>query len=254
MKSALRVIQVLEFFANEQRQATMTQVAAALDYPQSSTSMLLGTLETLGYLKYDPEDRAYTPTLRVMLLGSWLQDELFGSGSLISAMEALRRRTGETVMIGLRQGIHVRFVLSLRGLRASTIHYPVGILRPVCRSAVGKMLLSSLSNGEVLKIARNANAQAQRDDKVSTSELMTEIAAIRERGWSLTIDYPQPDRATLAMALPSIPGQPSLALTVGARKTRMLQNQDRYIEELRATCEGLEQRLGRDEGLPVAGF
>lgn len=249
VKSALRVIQVLEFFAHERRRATVMQVASALDYPQSSTSMLLGTLESLGYLKFEPSDRTYAPTLRVMLLGSRLQDELFGSGSLISEMDALRRRTGETVMIGLRQGIHVRFILSLRGPRSSTIHYPVGILRPVCRSAVGKILLSELSNSEILKIARSANAQADPSDKVSTSELIAEIALIRERGWALTVDYPVPDRATLAMALPAVPQQPAMALTVGTRKARMLQNQERYAKELRITCGALKEQMRRQEPL-----
>ena len=246
VKSAQRVLQLLEFFAHERRRATVMQVATALDYPQSSTSMLLGTLETLGYLRYEASDRTYAPTLRVMLLGSWLQDELFGSGSLISAMNTLRERTGETVMVGLRQGIHVRFILSLRGPRSTTIQYPVGVLRPVCRSAVGKILLSGLANSEILKIARKANAQVQPEDKVSTSELMAEIAAIRERGWALTVDYPLPDRATLAMALPPVPEQPAMALTVGTRKARMLANQDRYAGELRSTCEGLASQLRGD--------
>ncbi|QRR33991.1 helix-turn-helix domain-containing protein [Hydrogenophaga sp. YM1] len=246
VKSAQRVLQLLEFFAHDKRRATVMQVATALDYPQSSTSMLLGTLETLGYLRYEASERTYIPTLRVMLLGSWLQDELFGSGSLISAMNALRERTRETVMVGLRQGIHVRFILSLRGPRSTTLQYPVGVLRPVCRSAVGKILLSALPNSEILKIARRANAEAQPEDKVPTGELMTEIAAIRERGWALTVDYPLPDRATLAMALPPIPDQPAMALIVGTRKARMAENQERYVRELRATCESLASQLRGD--------
>ena len=246
VKSAQRVLEVLEFFAHEQRRATVMQVATALDYPQSSTSMLLATLESLGYLRFEPSDRSYTPTLRVMLLGSWLQDELFGSGSLISAMEDLRRRTGENVMVGLRQGIHVRFILSLRGPRSTTLHYPVGILRPVCRSAVGKILLAGLPNSEILRIARSANAQVEPQDKVSTGELMEEIAHIREQGWALTVDYPQPDRATLAVALTFMPGQPPMALTVGTRKARMLQDRERFVRELHATCEKLAIQLHSD--------
>ena len=246
VKSAQRVLEVLEFFAHEQQRATVMQVAAALGYPQSSTSMLLATLESLGYLRFEPSDRTYTPTLRVMLLGSWLQDELFGSGSLISAMEDLRRRTGETVMVGLRQGIHVRFILSLRGPHSTTIHYPVGILRPVCRSAVGKVLLAALPSAEILRIARSANAQVQQQDKVSTRELMAEIAQIREQGWALTVDYPQPDRATLAVALPTMPRQPSMALTVGTRKARMQQDRERFVRELRTTCEELGAQLRHD--------
>lgn len=131
---------------------------------------------------------------------------VFGSGGLILAMEDLRRRTGDTVMVGLRQGVHVRLIFSLRGPRSMTIHYPVGILLPVCRSAVGKILLAGLPNSGILRTARSANEQVQPQDKVSNGELMAEIVQICERGRASSMDYPQMDRATLAVALPAMPG------------------------------------------------
>ena len=106
VKSARRVLEILEYFAQGVARATVMQVANSLAYPQSSTSALLSSLATLGYLKFDLSDRTYSPTLRVMLLGSWLQDELFTQGSLVAVMERLRQQTSLTVMIGLRQGNH----------------------------------------------------------------------------------------------------------------------------------------------------
>jgi DNA-binding IclR family transcriptional regulator len=149
------------------RKATVMQIANDLAYPQSSTSVLLSTLVNLGYLRFDPKERTYAPTIRVMLLGSWLQDQLLGGGSLVSVMERLKQHTGQTVMIGFRQGIHVRFIFSLHGKDAQALRYPVGVLRPVCRSAVGKILLSRLSNTQILRIARHANAQSSNpEDRV----------------------------------------------------------------------------------------
>ena len=240
VKSARRVLEVLEYFAQGVRKASVMQVATTLAYPQSSTSVLLSTLTTLGYLRFDPTDRSYCPTLRVVLLGAWLQDELFGQGSLVTVMERLRQRTGQTVMIGLRQGIHVRFIFSLRGKDPRSLLYPVGELRPVCRSAVGKMLLSSLPNSEILAIARHANAAEQAsEDRVSTRALLEEIAEIRKLGWALTIDYPQPDRATLAVALLDMKDQPAMAITIGARKQVMLARREQFLAELQSACRSL---------------
>jgi DNA-binding IclR family transcriptional regulator len=236
VKSARRVLEILEFFAQGRREATVMEVADALAYPQSSTTALLSSLATLGYLRVDAARRTYRPTLRVMLLGSWLQDELFGQGSLVGAMEWLRQRTRQSVMLGLRQGIHVRFIFCLKGLEPGALLYPIGILRPVCRSAVGKMLLSGLSDAEVLSVAREANAREPAENRVALRELLAEIGAIRERGWAMTVDYPLPDRATLAVALPPLAGQPPMAITVGARKSRMLARQAPFLEALRETC------------------
>lgn len=245
VKSARRVLEIMEYFAQGVQEATVTQVANELVYPQSSTSALLSSLTTLGYLRFDPNRRTYAPTLRVMLLGSRLQDELFGQSSLVSEMERLRQRTGQTVMIGLRQGIHVRFIFSLPGKDAQSLRYPVGVLRPVCRSAVGKMLLSALPDAHILKIARHANAQeAKAENRVATGELLKEIALIREQDWALTVDYPQPNRATLAVALPALPGQPPMALIVGSRKAVMLEKQMQFLAELRAACARMIQTVG----------
>jgi DNA-binding IclR family transcriptional regulator len=67
-------------------------------------------------------------------------------------------------------------------------------------------------------------------------ELLAEIGAIRERGWAMTVDYPLPERATLAVALPPLAGQPPMAITVGARKSRMLARHAAFLEALRETC------------------
>ena len=245
VKSARRVLEILELFSQGLRKATVMTVANALTYPQSSTSVLLSSLATLGFLRFDPTDRTYSPTLRVMLLGSWLQDELFGQGSLVAVMEQLRKRTRQTIMIGLRQGIHVRFIFSLKGLEPEGIHYPVGVLRPICRSAVGKILLSQLSDAEVMRVARHANAEEPPENRVVVRELLDEIAQIRARGWAETVDYPLPNRATLAVALPEMPDQPRMALTIGARKPVMRAKHGQFLAALQQACEMLEGGVRR---------
>jgi predicted transcriptional regulator len=59
VKSARRVLEILEFFAQGRREATVMEVADALAYPQSSTTALLSSLATLGYLRQDVARRTY---------------------------------------------------------------------------------------------------------------------------------------------------------------------------------------------------
>lgn len=217
IKSARRVLEVLEFFAERHGPATVSEVAEALGYPQSSTSMLLRSLESLGYLQQDATIRRFLPTLRVMLLGTWMHDDLFGQGSLFSSMNTLRQRTGQAVMVGLRQGIHVRFILSLHSNHPNGLKFPVGVIRPVCRSSVGKMLLTKESDRDVQRIARHANAEANPADRVDVQRLVEEIRECRERGWAETADYPRAGFATLAVLLPEIQGQPPMGVTLGMR-------------------------------------
>lgn len=240
VKSARRTLEMLEFFAARHGPATVSEVADALDYPQSSTSMLLRTLESLGYLIHDTATRSYRPTLRVMLLGTWMHDELFGQASLFSNMEQLRLHTGQAVLVGLRQGIHVRFILSLPSHKPNALQYSVGVMRPVCLSAAGKMLLTRESDREVQRIAQRANAQATSPEQcVNVSALVAEVRACRERGWAESIHYPRAGYANLSMLLPAIAGQPHMGITLGmsvdtlsARKGPLLRALENAVRSL----------------------
>src|SRR3546814_21202607 len=84
VKSAGRVLEILEYFDDLQRQSTVMEIADALGYPQSSTSALLRSLVGMGYLNYDAHARSYITSTRVALLGSWVNSQFFAEGSLNS--------------------------------------------------------------------------------------------------------------------------------------------------------------------------
>ncbi|MGZ3338702.1 MAG: helix-turn-helix domain-containing protein, partial [Reyranella sp.] len=52
IKSAERALAILEYFQEKRRAATVGDIAGALSLPQSSTSMLVKCLVSLGYLEY----------------------------------------------------------------------------------------------------------------------------------------------------------------------------------------------------------
>jgi DNA-binding IclR family transcriptional regulator len=97
VKSAGRVLEIFEFFAHRYGPATVSEVAAALGFPLSSTSVLLKSLLALGYLEYEPRAREYQPTIRFAVLGTWIFERLFADEEEIPRlMDELQAETGET--------------------------------------------------------------------------------------------------------------------------------------------------------------
>jgi DNA-binding IclR family transcriptional regulator len=74
VKSAKHALDVFEYFAVTRKPATVGEIAAGLDLPQSSVSILLSTLRRYEYLDYDRERRKYFPTKKVRALGDWITD------------------------------------------------------------------------------------------------------------------------------------------------------------------------------------
>src|ERR1700741_4532772 len=99
LKSAHRVLEILEYFDQDRPHATVMDMSRTLNYPQSSTSELLRCLTRLGYLHYNRFRRTYSPTARVALLGAWVKPDLFRGGPILSAIDKVAERVRETVVL-----------------------------------------------------------------------------------------------------------------------------------------------------------
>jgi len=117
VKSAGRVLRILEFFDEIQRDARVAEVAERLGFPQSSTSILLNCLVKLGYMDYLQEIRSFLPSPHVTLLGTWLDKGPVRNGSLMRMLEELSHKTGDTVIIAARSGSMRSISTSCRPVR-----------------------------------------------------------------------------------------------------------------------------------------
>jgi DNA-binding IclR family transcriptional regulator len=237
VKSAQRTLEVLERFAGTHRAATVAEVARDLGYPQSSTSILLADLARLGYLEQDSISRAYRPTLRVMLLGGWLQDRLIGESSLLRRMERLRARHDVTVR-----------------RPAAGLHMRAGMTRAIGRAAVGKALLMLKTDAEAQRILRRANAEEpEAARRVDIPTVMDSLRQARMRGWVESGGAVVPGQNVLAMPLPPLPEHPTLAIGLGTTEAEVARRRDSLVAALREVCAALKREAARRAADQAAG-
>ena len=240
VKSARRTIEVLEYFAETHRPASVTELARRLDAPLSSTSVLLAGMARLGYLEQDPGDRRYRPTLRVMLLGGWLQDRLLGDSSLLRMMEQLRARTGMSVLIGLQRQAQVQYILTLRRPDLPNNEMRAGMLRPVTRAAVGKALLMLKPDEDVERVLRRANSEEPDPARrLSQAGFLADLRASRKRGWTESAGSMVADQSVLAMPLPALADQPPLAIGLGGPILDVERARNELVRSLKEVCLAL---------------
>ncbi len=157
VKSAVRVLEVLDYFRLHQGPATLKEICAALDYPQSSGTVLLKNLTQLGYLSYDRATRQYFPTMRVAALGDWISHALFGQGEVFEIMRDLHSATGEAVSIALQNDVHMQYIRVIQSIHPLRFVTEEGGMRPLTRSAMGWMLMAAHGDREVERLIRRAN-------------------------------------------------------------------------------------------------
>ncbi len=161
---ARRVIEVLEFFDDRHGEATVMDIVRRYERPQSSTSELLSSLVELGILYKDQQSRSYRPTPRAAMLGGSNQAPIVRDGRLTELMDRLRAQTGLAVALFGMVGVDAQ-IFDTRSTRDHTQEQIThrtynGRRERLTRSAVGRLLLSTLSRSRREGIVRRLNAEA----------------------------------------------------------------------------------------------
>lgn len=181
-KIARRVIEVLEYFDDAHREATVMDIVRRYNRPQSSTSELLSSLVELGLLHKDPYSRAYSLTPRAALLGTSGQPELIRDGRIVRLMDRLVAQTGLSVALHSMVGLDAQIVSWRHGPRApaATRELAGGVKEPLARSAAGWLMLSTIARARCEGMVRRLNAEADEQSKFLFSEMMARIDACRD--------------------------------------------------------------------------
>ena len=238
VKSAARTFQILEYFDVIQREANVVEISLQLGYPQSSTSVLLRSLVKLGYLDYNARSRKYVSSIRVALLGSWVNAHCVGEGKILQAMRELSQRTGDTIVLAARNNLYAQYINVIQAINAARLHIAVGTVRPIASSASGSVILALLSDEEVSGIVRRVNAETGDETKrVDPKELLLRLAKVREDGYFFGSNMVTPGGAMMIAPIPISSGPTQLFLGLAGIAQVMEQNREKLANHLIETIE-----------------
>jgi DNA-binding IclR family transcriptional regulator len=239
VKSAGRVLAILEYFDEIQRPANVVEIAAMLNLPQSSTSALLRSLATIGYLHFNRTARTYLPSCRVAILGNWVNNALFTEGPLQRCMQDLQDKTGNMVVLAVRNGVWSQYIHVLQATSTKRPHVPRGALRPIGASGTGYAILGTLPDTEIVKIAHRINAEARLGhvdlQPVDRAQLLETVDEVRRQGYAYTSNLVTPGGALLAMPLPVTDGGQTLVIGMGGSSLALQGRSEELVALMRET-------------------
>ena len=185
VKTAKRTLDIFEAFAAKQEPLTLSDLARQIDSPVSSCHGVIRTLKARGYV-YMLDKRRYYPTRKLLDLGSRISPHDPVMERLLPHLEALRKRTDETVLIGKREGDEILYVVTLES--AQTIRYTLhaGTRRPLHASAVGKALLGLLPDELLADELRRLKLKRFTDATLDAAGLLADLRKSRRRGYFVT--------------------------------------------------------------------
>ena len=234
VKSAARVLEVFEYFDRVRAPATVMDVARALGYPQSSTSVLLRSLVKLGYLEQDSTRRNYLPTPRVTLLGSWIEPLLAPGGEIVRLMNDLGAETGETIILGVPSGEVVRYIHVVQATTSVRLHVRNGTIRPMATSGMGRLFMSEMDEARVRQIVHRYNAEVAADgNTLSFAAVRRDLASIRADGYVPSFDRVTPGAGGISVPLPVAPQGVPMAVAVAGLSKNINDRREHFVQMIR---------------------
>jgi DNA-binding IclR family transcriptional regulator len=240
VKSAERVLKLLELFAEERTPLSAADISRRLGWPKSSANILLRSLVGLGYLTLDENTIEYFPSPRVTRLGDWIPHSLAAGDDVLRRLEELHDRTGETVTLSMQNGFEMMFVTVLPGTFPISLTMSDGFSAPLFNTAVGIALLATESDEAVRRLVQRANRRrAPLGRRIDVNRVLDEVHETRERGLAVGYERVFPDTGALAMAIPSPEGGRRLVVGVGGLAARIHRSEAQIIDAMRK-CFGVK--------------
>ena len=220
VKQVANVLELIEFFAERGRTATLAEISRHFDWPRSSTFNLLGTLVSRGYL-YEPRAReGYYPSPRWQQLIGRIEHAAPVPARLHTLLQTLWERTGETVVLAAISGSQALFIDTIESPHSVRYSAPIGKLVPLHLTATGRALLSLLPEPDRAAVLRKAVFERHTPSTLlSVASVEEEIARSQHRGWFESAAEFSPDLGGVAMPLPL--EQRQLAVLVGGPMFRV---------------------------------
>jgi Transcriptional regulator len=239
VKTALRVVDIIETYAREQRPLSLSELARLLDVPVSSCLGLIRTLSARGYLYEAGRRQGYYPTGRLLAMAQRIAHADPVLDRVYPKLAALREATQETVVFAKLNGEGRVVYLDVLD-SPHTVRYvaTAGEFREPHANSLGKALLSTLpADARAALLSRAPLTRFNERTLTTLAQIEQELARSLQRGWFANIGESMPDVGAIAWPI-SLSGEP-YAISIGGPIHRIEPRQAEYAQLLRQACESL---------------
>lgn len=185
VESLARGLAVLSAFSDEQPDLSLTDISQRLDLNKTTTFRLLSTLESLGYIKRDPQTKLYHPGVEVLRLGFLVLNNLEVRQIAAPYLRRLVDEVEETVNLAVLDNYEVVYIDRVGSKHLVNVNRPVGSRLPAYCTSTGKAMLAYLPSDQLEAILATTTWEQYTKRTIITPEgLKDNLALIRERGFS----------------------------------------------------------------------
>jgi IclR family acetate operon transcriptional repressor len=254
IKSAQRVLEIIECFGAKRQPLRLKHVVEELKYPSSSVAVLLKCMTQLGYLNFDELTHSYSLTGRLAGLTNWVAADSFENGIVDEILRSLQKSCGELILLAAESGLHSEYIKTYRSLGDGIqLYISPGTKRVLILCGAGWLFLSKRSEQEVAEIYRKTiKAGYLKEVEFPMSRLMERLACIRDEDviYATARESIRPvahwGGSLISMEIPVPAGHGKLAICIGGPAERLKEKFEKIAKILRASRAKITESLKKD--------
>jgi DNA-binding IclR family transcriptional regulator len=245
VRSVDRAAALLLALGDSQGEAGVTELARRLGLHKSTASRLLATLEKRGLVEQDDESGKYRLGLIVIRLAERAERTLDLRAIAMPELERLARATRETIGLDVLDHETALTVAQADGPNLVAVSDWTGRSAPLHARASGKVLMSSLPERDVLRIARRGLVAHTDRTIVELDKLLEELARVRRRGYASSLGEFEPGLNAVAAPVLDARGSVIAAVDIWGPAFRLTpQRLPELAAQAREAASAISLRLG----------
>ena len=235
VQSLGRAFGILEEVARHRDGIGLAELSKRVGLHNSTTFHLAKTLVSLGYIRQEKDSKRYRVGRPLFALAASCLDEIEMVNVATPVLEELSQQTGESGHFAVRMGDAVVVIARTSGPGAFQLTDRVGVVRPAHCTALGKVILASLSDDQLKRFLQRVELKPSTDKSITEiPALLREIEAIRRSGVAYDDGEFNPEVRCVAVPVKDFTGQIIGALGISGPIWRLsiqvLQNRAKIVQ------------------------
>jgi IclR family KDG regulon transcriptional repressor len=241
-----RAIELLQALARAGKPLTLSELSQLTATSRSTAYNTLAALQAHGFVEKNLRFKTYRLGLAVLDLGNAYLAQVSLAPAFLEYAERLVAECGETVKLAMRDGREVVYVATQEGAHSTRPSALVGARLPAHLTAVGKVLLASLSDVELERLYAEYDFPIRTANSINNlADLKAHIQSARTQG--IAFDYEEFAPGVNCVAAPIYDHTHLLvaAMSIGVPTHRLANNR---LDELALRVQQVARQLSRTLG------
>lgn len=185
VKSLYKAVQLLFYFAEEDRELGITELAEKSGLLKSSIYNMLSTYEACGLVKRNPLTNKYNLGIRVLELSSQFYRNNDVRHVVKPHMAEIANCTGESVFLAVANGTEVIYLDGAFSSSSTGGRNMTGVTAPLYCTGIGKAMLAYAPEEAVNEVIAKGLLPFTQNTIINGENLKNELIKIREKGYSV---------------------------------------------------------------------